>query len=78
MTTADYYREMIQLHAAKQRRPDTAPIETSERIETLWRAIDAHLKAADLCELLCEDSAMLHHLSAVQRLLARLPEECFH
>ena len=79
MTTADRVREMIQERSVRIEEHGGDLFNTTlECVDTLWMAIDAHLKAADLCELLCEDSAMMYHLTSAQRLLAKIPDERSH
>ena len=72
-TAADHIREMIQEQEVRiERQGDALFNNTSERLETLWIEIDNHLKAADLCELLCEDGRMMYHLSSAKLLLAKI------
>ena len=73
ITVADQVRERIQTSFFKiQRQGDDLISEGSERAQALWMEIDASLKAADLCELLCEDRRMRWHLETVNMLLKRM------
>lgn len=69
-TTADVVRDLIGEMAdrLKERgvdilRPD------SERTEALWIEIQAHLRAADLCEVLGDEEGVMDHLDGVNRYL---------
>ena len=72
-TTADSVRDMIQqsiLNVRKQGGDLMHPASAS--IEALWRDVDAHLKAADLCEVMGEDSQMTSHLDTVNTLWEKI------
>jgi hypothetical protein len=77
MTTADRIRDMIQERPVRiEGQGGDLYDNTSQDIATLWLEIDIHLKAADLCELLCEDSEMMRHLTAAKRLWRRFLRNC--
>jgi len=72
-TTADQVREMIQqsiLNVRKQGGDLIRP--TSESVEALWIDVDAHLKAADLCEVMGEYSQMTSHLDTIHALWKKI------
>jgi len=72
-TTADSVRDMIQqsiLNVRKQGGDLLHP--TSESLEALWTDLDAHLKAADLCELMGEYSQMTNHLDTINTLWEKI------
>ena len=78
-TTADLVREMIQESITYVRRQGGDLIHrNSERVEALWMEIDAHLKAADLCEVLGEYNQMTSHLDMINRLLEKISDELPH
>ena len=70
LTTADMVREMIGglVHRLQEQGCDLV-FGSSERVEALLLDIDAHLRAADLCELLEDYDGMTGHLDAVNHLL---------
>ena len=78
-TTADLVREMIQESITYVRRQGGDLIHHgSERAEALWMEVDAHLKAADLCEVLGEYNQMTSHLDMINRLLEKISDEMPH
>ena len=75
-TTADLVREMIQESAINiQREGGDLIHHGSECAEALWMEVDAHLKAADLCEILGEYSQMTRHLDTINNLLEKISDE---
>ena len=76
MTTADLVREMIQESVINiQQQGGDLIHHHSERVEALWMEVDAHLKAADLCEMLGEYRQMTCHLDTINSLLEKITDE---
>jgi hypothetical protein len=48
---------------------------TSERVEALWIEIDAHLRDADLCEMLGNTQRLNYHLETINGLMGTILEE---
>jgi len=72
-TTADRIREMIQAGSDRvERCGEDLFSHGSEHVNAVWMEIDARLKAADLCELLCEERRMYWHLETVKMLLSKV------
>ena len=75
-TAADLVREMIWETTERVRQAGGDLIDGgSERIESLWMEMDAHLRAADLCELLGNYDKMNGHFDAVNVLLEKIENE---
>ena len=75
-TIADLVREMIHESTTNIRGEGGSLIHNnSERMEALWMEVDAHLKFADLCEVLGDYNQMTHHLDTIYRLLAKISNE---
>ena len=76
LTTADMVRDMIGglVHRLAEQGCDLA-FGSSERMEALFLDIDAHLRAADLCELLENYDGMTRHLGIVNQLLEGILDE---
>jgi hypothetical protein len=75
-TSADLVREMIDEMAARVWAQGGNLLDgCSERVEALWMEIDAHLRAADLCELTGKLDRMTTHLDRVNRLLDKILDE---
>ena len=78
-TSADMMREMIEdLVAVVSERGGDLIHGCSERVEALWIEIDAHLREADLCEMLGNTRRLNIHLETINGLmgtiLGELPE----
>lgn len=75
-TTADLVREMIQETVGRVRQNGSDIITGgSERMQELWMEVDAHLQAADLCDLLGDFDHMTRHFDCVNGLLDRIADE---
>ena len=78
-TSADMIREMIEdMVAVVSERGGDLIHGCSDRVETLWIEIDAHLREADLCEMLGNTRQLNIHLETINGLmgtiLGALPE----
>ena len=75
-TSADVIREMIENMVAvvKERGGDLIH-GCSHRVEALWIEIDAHLREADLSEMLGNSRQLNVHLETINGLMGKILEE---
>ena len=75
-TSADMIREMIEdMVAVVSERGGDLIHGCSERVEALWEEIAAHLREADLCEMLGNTKRLNIHLEAINGLMGTILEE---
>ncbi|HLJ57215.1 MAG TPA: hypothetical protein VKT77_19420 [Chthonomonadaceae bacterium] len=74
-SSADMIREMIEdMVAVVSERGGDLIHGSSERVEALWIDIAAHLREADLCEMLGNTRQLNHHLEAINGLMGTILE----
>lgn len=74
-TSADMIREMIEdMIAVVSERGGDLIHGCSERVEALWMEIDAHLREADLCEMLGNTRQLNTHLETINGLMGTILE----
>ena len=72
-TSADMIREMIEdMVAVVSERGGDLIHGCSERVEALWIEIDAHLREADLCEMLGNSRQLNIHLETINGLMGTI------
>ena len=72
-TSADMIREMIEdMVAVVSERGGDLIHGCSERVEALWIEIDAHLREADLCEMLGNTRQLNTHLETINGLMGTI------